>query len=42
MSNMANSGYELDWGAEIEKESAFVLAPAGDYDFTIVDRKSVV
>ena len=36
MSDMANNGYELDWGAEIEKESAFVLAPAGDYNFTIV------
>lgn len=36
MSDIANNGYELDWGAEIEKESAFVLAPAGDYDFTIV------
>lgn len=31
-----NNGYELDWGAEIERESSFVTAPAGDYDFTIV------
>lgn len=31
-----NNGYELDWGAEIERESAFVLAPAGDYDFTVI------
>ena len=36
MSDMMSNGYELDWGAEIEKESAFVLAPAGDYDFTVV------
>lgn len=36
MSDMTSNGYELDWGAEIEKESAFVLAPAGDYNFTVV------
>lgn len=26
---------ELGWDDEIEKESSFVLLPAGDYDFTI-------
>lgn len=31
-----NNGYELDWDAEIERENSFVLAPAGDYDFTVI------
>lgn len=32
---MADFGREYDWNDEIEKESDFVLLPAGDYDFTV-------
>ena len=28
-------GMEMDWNDEIEKESSFILLPAGDYDFTV-------
>ena len=30
-----NNGHELDWDDSIEKESDFILLPAGDYDFTV-------
>lgn len=30
-----NTGRELDWEDSIEKESDFILLPAGDYDFTV-------
>lgn len=30
-------GQELGWDDEIEKDSSFVLLPAGDYDFTVTD-----
>ena len=29
------TGRELDWDVSIEKESDFILLPAGDYDFTV-------
>ncbi len=32
-----SDGYELSWDATIEKEGQeFILAPAGDYDFTVI------
>ena len=35
--NNYDNGYELGWDAEIEKEgSEFVVAEAGDYNFTVV------
>lgn len=37
MSDYLNDGYELGWDAEIENEGKeFVVAEAGDYDFTVV------
>lgn len=30
---------ELDWDDQIEKESEFVLLPAGDYEFTVTGFK---
>ena len=30
-----NMGMEMEWDAEISKESDFVLLPAGEYDFKV-------